>query len=352
MIQDSTSRIAVTDPEELDGGSADRKPRVVDSPADVVVNDLYINLSADFGHEVLLKCEGLNLAGSVKIKAARHMLAEATSKGDLHPGGKFVESSSGSLGVALAMLAASSGLEFTCVTDSRCNPVTADLMRLYGANVVVLTEPHPIHGLLGARIERIRMLLDRDPDLVWLNQYSNENNWRAHYRSTGPEIARDFPTADFVFIGAGTTGTLTGTARFLKETGHPAKIIAIDNVGSVTFGQPAGSRHIPGLGTGRRPEIVDESVVDELIMVPEAEAIRMCQKFLSRGLLLGGSTGSVLAAVDHRLTLEPTQRRAVAICPDFGERYLDTVYNADWVAQRFDLEDDPTEPFHVRLGNS
>lgn len=330
--------------------STRREPNIVKSPAEVVVDNLYMDLSGEFCRPVHLKCEGLNLAGSVKIKAAREMLDSAMQKGRLVPGSRFVESSSGSLGVALAMLAAHNDLLFTCVTDTRCNPATIQLMRTYGAEVIIISTPHPQHGLLGARMDYIADLLEKDADLVWLNQYASKDNWGAHYATTGPRIVEDFPLVDFIFIGAGTTGTLTGTARYLKENGHPATIVAIDTVGSVTFRQPPAPRHIPGLGTGRRPEIVDESVVDELIMVSELDAIRMCRRFARSGLLFGGSTGSVLAGVQHRLSGEPLNAASLAICPDFGERYLDTVYNDEWVAERFDLAAASSAPLVVELG--
>ncbi|MFH8658341.1 2,3-diaminopropionate biosynthesis protein SbnA [Streptomyces afghaniensis] len=327
----------------IHGVSRDRTARIpadfrlIASPSEYIPDGIYLDLSQSLGRRVHLKCEGLNLTGSVKIKAAAEMVDAAERSALLQPGGRIVESSSGSLGVALAMISADRGYDFTCVTDNRCNERNLRLMRVYGADVVVIEEPDPVEGLLGARLRYVADLCAREPDVLWLNQYANDSNWLAHYKTTGPSIARACPDAEMVFIGAGTTGTLTGCARYLKQVGHPAKIIAVDSVGSVTFGGPPGPRHIPGLGTGRRPEIVDESVIDEIIMVPEVDTIRMCRTMAGRGYLFGGSTGTVLAGMMHRLSMERADMPVVAISPDLGERYLDSIYDDEWVKDRFDL---------------
>ncbi|MEU0663854.1 MULTISPECIES: 2,3-diaminopropionate biosynthesis protein SbnA [Streptomyces] len=311
------------------------------SPLDLAPDDIFIDLTPSFRRPFFLKCEGFNFAGSVKAKAALSMISAAEEEGRLRPGSTVIESSSGSLGVALAAIAADRGYTFVCVTDSRCTERHLRMMRSYGAEVVVVSEPDPVEGLLGARIRRVRELCRETPGALWLNQYANDDNWRAHYRATGPAIVRAFPDLDYLFIGAGTTGTLTGCARYLKHIGHPARVVAVDSVGSVTFGGPAGTRHIPGLGTGRRPEIADESVVDEILMVPEQEAVRMCRSLARRGYLLGGSTGTVLAGAWQRLADADPTALAVGISPDLGERYLDSVYDDLWVRARFgDITDD------------
>jgi cysteine synthase A len=172
---------------------------------------------------------------------------------------------------------------------------------------------------------------------IWLNQYSNPANAQAHYRTTGPEIAKMFPDVDVVFIGAGTTGTLMGSALYLREVRPEVTIVAIDAAGSVTFGGPAGRRMIPGLGTGVRPGLLDESRVDAVVLVPETDTIRACRRLARHGFLFGGSTGTVVSgAVSWLDENHPTgQLTTVAIAPDFGERYLDTVYNDEWLLDAY-----------------
>jgi N-(2-amino-2-carboxyethyl)-L-glutamate synthase len=305
---------------------------IISTPQGFNEEDLYVDLEPTFGYSLFLKCEGFNFAGSIKLKAALEMVEAAERDGVLTPGSILVESSSGNLGVALSMVAANKGYGFLCVTDSRCNLSTKRQMQAFGSRVHVITEPDPVGGLLGARINYVRALCASDDRYVWLNQYSNSQNWKAHYRSTAPAIARQFPQLDVLFVGAGTCGTLMGCARYFREWYRPVRIVAVETVGSVTFGGPPGRRMIPGLGTSVRPAMLDESYVDDVVRVEEADTIRACHQLASTGFLFGGSTGTVISGAMDWLSLHGWQGlTAVAIAPDLGERYLDTVYHANWV---------------------
>ena len=261
--------------------------------------ELYVDLQPIFGHSLYLKCEGFNFAGSIKLKAATEMVEGAEKDGVLTPGSILVESSSGNLGVALSMIAASKGYRFLCVTDPRCNLTTRRTMEALGSQVHIVTEPDASGGFLGTRIEYVRALCASDDRYVCLNQYTNPHNWTAHYRTTAPAIARQFPQLDVLFVGAGTTGTLMGCARFFRNWQWPVRVVAVDTVGSVTFGGEPGRRMIPGLGTSVRPPLLDESYVDDVVRVEEADTIRACHRLARRGFLFGGSTGTVVSgAID------------------------------------------------------
>jgi cysteine synthase A len=230
------------------------------------------------------------------------------------------------------MVTAEKDYDFLCVTDSRGNLANRQLMEALGSRVHVVTEPDPLGGYLGARLAYVRNLCAHDPRYVWLNQYENPNNWRAHYRRTAPAIARRFPGLDVLFVGAGTTGTLMGCARWFKEHRPEVRIVAIDAMGSVTFASRSGARMIPGLGTGVRPGMLDESLVDEVLWVEEPDTVRACHRMAGRGFLFGGSTGTVVSGAMEWLTHYSTRDWvAVTISPDLGERYLDTVYSRTWV---------------------
>ncbi|MEU2588317.1 2,3-diaminopropionate biosynthesis protein SbnA [Streptomyces avermitilis] len=305
---------------------------VISVPQAFNEDDLYVDLEGTFGHPLFLKCEGFNFAGSIKLKAATEMVEAAERDGLLTPGSVLVESSSGNLGVALSMIAASKGYRFLCVTDARCNLATRLMMEALGSQVHVITDPDPVSGFLGARIDHVRALCASDDRYVWLNQYANPNNGMAHYRRTAPAIARQFPDLDVLFVGAGTTGTLMGCARYFREWHRPVRIVAVDSVGSVTFGGAPGRRMIPGLGTSKRPPLLDESYVDDVVRVAEADTIRACHRLARRGFLFGGSTGTVVSgAMDWLSRQEERDLTAVAIAPDLGERYLETIYQANWV---------------------
>jgi cysteine synthase A len=305
---------------------------VISVPLDFNENQLYVDLKSIFGQSLFLKCEGFNFAGSIKLVPAAEMVAAAERDGILTPRSILVESSSGNLGVALSMIAASKGYPFLCVTDTRCNFSARQLMEAFGSQVHVVREPDPEGGLLGARIAYVRALCASDDRYVWLNQYANPANWLAHYRRTAPAIARQFPELDVLFVGAGTAGTLMGCARYFRRWQRPVRIVAVDTVGSVIFGGTPGRRMIPGLGSSVRPLLLDEGFVDDVVRVEEAKTIRACHRLARHGFLFGGSTGTVVSgAVDWLSRHDEPGLTAVAIAPDLGERYLDTIYHTNWL---------------------
>jgi 2,3-diaminopropionate biosynthesis protein SbnA len=311
---------------------------IIFAPNSLWEDSLYVDLQPIFGQALFLKCEAFNFPGSIKLKAANSMVEGAEKEGILKPGSALVESSSGNLGLALSMISASKGYEFVCVTDARCNRSIMRYMQALGARVHIITHAAPDSdgGLLGARIGYVRALCASDKRYVWLNQYANPGNWNAHFRTTAPAITREFPQLDVLFIGAGTTGTLMGCARYLREWPRPVHVVAVDSVGSVTFGSAAARRMIPGLGTAVRPPQLDESFVNEVVLVEEADTIRTCRRLAKHGFLFGGSTGTVVfAAINWLKQHNANALTAVAISPDLGERYVDTIYNNEWVQQHF-----------------
>ena len=306
---------------------------VITRPYDYNVNDLYVDLSSLCSHQLYLKVEGLNFAGSIKLKAAARMIEAVERSGQLTRESTLVESSSGNLGIALSVIAASKGYRFICVTDSRCNGTTRQAMETLGTQVRVITEPDLDGGFLGARLDHVRRLCAQDSSYIWLNQYVNPNNWQAHYDNTAPAIAAEFPDLDVLFIGAGTTGTLMGCARYFHDAGRKVRIVAVDSIGSVTFGGPSSSRMIPGLGTSVRPQLLDMSYVDDVRHVAEADTVRCCHLLARKGFLFGGSTGTVVSGARQWLAEHAYGRQitTVAIAPDLGERYLDSIYQPNWV---------------------
>ena len=311
---------------------------LISMPHEFNVDDLFVDLRGIVGRELYLKCEGFNFAGSIKLKAAAHMIQAAERSGVLGAESVLVESSSGNLGVAMSMITASMGARFECVTDVRCNPAAIRLMESYGAVVRVVSEPGADGGFLGARLALVRQLCERDDRYVWLNQYANPDNWGAHYRTTGPEIIKQFPDLDVLFVGAGTTGTLMGCARYIRDEGLPIRVVAIDAEGSVTFGGRPTRRLIPGLGTSTAPQILDASYVDDVVLVSEPESIGMCRRLAAKGFLFGGSTGTVVAGALRWLQTHDMAGSGALIAPDLGERYLDSIYDDGWFSQNYQAE--------------
>lgn len=310
---------------------------IVSTPHELVESDLYVDLRRVLDRSLFLKCEGFNFGGSVKMRAAAAMVAAAERDGRLDEDSVLIESSSGNLGVALSAIAASRGLRFVCVTDIRCNPMSAAAMRAYGTEVVVIDEPDPVGGYLKARLDWLHRRRAEDARYVWLDQYSNEASWIAHYQGTAPSILRNFPDLDVLFVGVGTGGTAVGCARYLSDAGSDARVVAVDPEGSVSFGHPAGQRLIPGVGAGVKPALIDEQPFDDVVQVAEIDTIRMCRTLAAHGMLFGGSTGTgVSGAVSWLERHDPRgELQSVCISADLGERYLDTVYDDAWVGEHF-----------------
>lgn len=304
---------------------------------DLVLDDLFIRLDQLVpGRSVFLKLEGLNPAGSVKLKTAVALITAAEESGLRFPRTRLIESTSGNLGVALAMVCAAKGYPLTCVTDPNATVRSRRLMAVLGAEVVVIDTRDAHGGFLQSRIDYIGERLRREPDLHWLNQYANPAGPQAHRDRTGRAIVEGIGHLDYAFIGVGTTGTLMGCAEYLRRHSPATRIVAVDAVGSVTFGGPAARRHLPGLGTSRRPEILDTKNIDDIVLISEADSVAMCRTLArERGLLLGGSTGTVLCAVQDSAKKIPEGSVVVAISPDFGDRYLETIYDDAWVAERW-----------------
>ncbi|MEU9701632.1 2,3-diaminopropionate biosynthesis protein SbnA [Streptomyces sp. NPDC047981] len=304
---------------------------VITTPHAFNQDDLYVDLMPTLGLPLYLKCEGFNFAGSIKLKAAAEMVESAERRGVLTPESILVESSSGNLGVALSLIAANKGYQFVCVTDSRCNLTARLMMEALGARVRVVSEESE-GSLLGGRLAAVRELCASEPRCVWLSQYSNPDNWKAHYRRTAPAIARAFPQIDVLFVGVGTTGTLMGCARWFRAWNRPVRIVAVDTLGSAIFGDPPGRRMIPGVGMSMRPPLLDRAFVDEVVRVAEADTIRTCRAMAARGFVFGGSTGTVVSGATGWLDAHRgPDLTCVAISPDLGERYLDTIYHENWV---------------------
>ena len=185
-------------------------------------------------------------------------------------------------------------------------PQTARIIRAYGAKLIIVKDRDANGGYLATRINLIKSLLKQDADLLWVNQYENEENVHAHYCSTAPEILAQFPEPDYVFIGAGTTGTLGGVSRYLREKAPKtksspliARIHHVWSTGRQTFN--------PGLGTSNPPAIRQYSSFDELLMIPELDTVRMCRQLAQQGMLLGilGNGAMWCATLCQRHSAEP-----------------------------------------------
>jgi len=228
---------------------------IIESPLDLIFRDLFYRVPTYAGrNDVFLKLEGFNVTGSIKIKTAIALVEDLEQRGLARTDETvIVESSSGNLGLALSLVCAAKRYKFICVTDPNANRATLRGMELYGAKVVVVEERDAVGGYLGSRLKKINQILNSNPNALWLNQYANVANKKAHAEQTANEIMREFDRVDWVFVGTGTTGTLAGISERIRQKFSNITIVAVEPVGSITFGGAPAKRNIPGIGTSVRP---------------------------------------------------------------------------------------------------
>lgn len=271
-------------------------------------------------NRVLVKLEGNNPAGSVKDRPALNMIRRAEERGDIRPGDRLIEATSGNTGIALAMAAAIKGYRLVLIMPDNMSVERRASMRAYGAELILVDREG---GMEAARDLALRMEAE-DKGRV-LNQFSNPDNPAAHYETTGPEIWRDTAGSITHFVSSmGTTGTIMGVSRYLKEQNPNIQIIGV---------QPAEGASIPGIRRWPEaylPEIFDPKRVDRTIDVAQDEAEEMTRRLAAEeGIFAGVSSGGAVAAA---LTLAATLEHAVivAIICDRGDRYLSTgVFSAE-----------------------
>jgi cysteine synthase A len=267
-----------------------------------------------------------------------NILKAAMAEGKIGPETVIIESSSGNLGIGLAQICCYYGLRFICVIDPKATPQNIQLINAYNAEIDLVSEPDPVTGeFLQARIDRVKDIRRKIKNSFWPNQYANPANAEAHYHTTMPEIVKALNGKfDYLFCAVSTCGTVRGCSEYARDHKIKAKIVAVDGVGSVIFGGKPGKRLIPGHGASRRPELFMPEMADEFIQVTDLDCVVGCRRLLRKeAILAGGSSGGVLAAIDkfkHRIQPGAV---CVAILHDRGERYLDTIYSDDWVAEHF-----------------
>ena len=283
-----------------------------------------VDLSAlvDGRATILGKYEATNPGGSVKDRIAKAILDAAEVDGTLKPGGTVIEPTSGNTGVGLAMLSAARGYHMILVMPETMSIERRKLAASYGAEIVLTPGKDGMKGAIAKADE----LKAQTPDAIVAGQFVNPANPRAHYKTTGPEIWRDTEgTVDAVVAGVGTGGTISGTAKFLKEQKASVKGIAVEPAESAVLeGKPAGPHKIQGIGAGFIPKTYDASVVDEVVPIASQTAIDTKKKLSDDfGILVGISSGAaVAAAVELGNRPEYAGKTIVAIMPDTGERYL------------------------------
>lgn len=270
--------------------------------------------------EVFAKLEYLNPGGSVKDRAAIGMIRRAEEDGRLRPGGTIVEATAGNTGIGLALIGVNRGYKVALFVPEKFSEEKVMIMRALGAQV---TRTPDDEGMQGA-IDRANALTARDPNAFMAGQFENPANPDYHYETTAREMFDQMEgRIDAVVIGAGTAGTFTGIARYMKERLSRVLAVAVETQGSVLGGGKPGKHKVEGIGSSFIPKNFDHSVCDEVIMVTDPDAFGMVKTLAAEEGVLGGSSAgaNVFASLQVARRLGPG-KRVVTMIPDSAERYL------------------------------
>ncbi|MFW8569250.1 cysteine synthase A [Corynebacterium propinquum] len=278
---------------------------------------------------VYAKVESFNPANSVKDRIGRAIVDAAEESGQLKPGGTIIEATSGNTGIALALVGAARGYKVILTMPETMSNERRILLRAYGAEIVLTPGAA---GMQGA-VDKANEIAEAEDNAILARQFANQANAQVHYKTTGPEIWEDTDgNVDIFVAGIGTGGTISGAGKYLKEKNQDLKAIAVEPAASplLTEGK-AGPHKIQGLGANFIPEILDRSVLDEVITVSNEDAVKASRKLaVDDGILGGISTGAnIKAALEVAAREENEGKNIVVIIPDFGERYVSTLLYED-----------------------
>ncbi len=279
-----------------------------------------------------VKVEFFNPGGSVKDRIALSMIEAAEREGRLKPGGTIIEATAGNTGIGLALVAAIKGYRTIFVMPDKMSQDKVDLLKAYGAEVVITptTVPPDSPESYNGVAERLAREI---PGAFRPNQFENPSNPLAHYLTTGPEIWEDSDGRIEVFVaGMGTGGTISGTAKYLKEKNQKIIIVGADPEGSILLGDSPRSYKVEGIGEDFIPKTFDRQAVDEMVRVSDKESFNLARRLArEEGLLVGGSTGTAVAAAIKYARRLAEPKYIVVLLPDTGRNYLTKIFSDPWM---------------------
>ncbi|MFF9141034.1 PLP-dependent cysteine synthase family protein [Streptomyces albogriseolus] len=330
---------------------ADAK-RPMHTPAGLVGDTPVLWIGEPFtaaGRGFWAKLEGHN-PGGIKDRTALHMVRAALGRGQLLPGARIVESTSGTLGLGLALAGATYGHPVTVVTDPGMEPLMSGLLTAYGAEVEVVDTPHPTGGWQQARRRRVEEILTQQPGAWCPDQYNNPDNVAA-YAPLAHELVAQLGRIDTLVVSVGTGGHSAGIASVLRGFFPRLRVVGVDTTGSTIFGQPASPRLMRGLGSSIYPGNVAYDLFDEVHWVAAPEAVWAARRLARDHYATGGWSVGAVALVARWLSRTlPAEDRIVAVFPDGPQRYVGTVFNDSYCHEQRLLghlpADEPDEIAH------
>ena len=291
---------------------------------------------------ILAKLEFFNPGSSVKDRMAFYMVQEAEKRGELKPGGTIVENTSGNTGVGLAIYAAVKGYRVIFTIPDKMSESKINLLKAFGAEVIICPTDVP-YDSPESYYEVAKRIAKETPNSYKLNQYHNNGNPEAHYRTTGPEIwEQTNGKLDYVVIGAGTGGTISGVGKFLKEKNPSIKVIGVDPIGSIYYDYFKHKRlveprvyQVEGIGEDMLCGSMHFEVIDDIMQVTDKDAFLMTRRLLrEEGIFAGGSSGAAVWATIELAKKLPDESIVVTILPDSGYNYINKIYNDKWMRER------------------
>ena len=279
-----------------------------------------------------LKLEQFNRGGSIKDRTAYSLIEDIEERGLMRDADTIVESTSGNLGIGLALACRERGYRFVAVVDPMTSGYCIDRMKELGARIEVVRPVPQGEPFLALRLSRVRELRLHEPGLVWTNQYGNLANPRVHRNHTGAEIVRQLDECpEAVFVAVSTGGTLKGISQYLRAFAPQSTMAAVDVTGSVVLGGQPGQRNVPGIGSSRPSDFLRDQPYDMAFYVSEEDAVAACNAVRAcTNIGLGGSSGAVVVAAARFMRAMRPSRPVVCVCPDGSDRYEDSVYNPEW----------------------
>src|SRR5215469_5117182 len=286
------------------------------------------HLTEGLSARILAKVESLNPGGSIKDRVGVAMVEEAERQGWLRPGGTIIEATAGNTGVGLALVAAVKGYRCIFVLPDKMSGEKIRLLKAYGAEIVITPTSVPPDS--PESYNGVADRLAREIPGAWRpNQFANLANPEVHYRTTGPEIWEQTGGRITAFVaGAGTGGTISGVGRYLKERNPEIKVIGADPEGSVISGDAPRPWKVEGIGEDFVPKTLNGHVIDEWVRIGDAESFHTARALARQeGILVGGSSGTAVAAALRYARRLGTEDLVVALCPDTGRNYLSRFFD-------------------------
>lgn len=277
----------------------------------------------------MAKLEYMNIFGSMKDRAAANVILKLLERGVINTETTIIESSSGNFAIALSAVCSALKLKCVCVVDKFLTKTNQNIIEQYGAKLIEIEKPEGNQSYQEKRIETVRKLVETQENIYWTNQYDNVYIQEAYY-ALAEEITHQCPEVRHIFIPVSTCGTIAGISTWVKCNKPNVKIIAVDTYSSEIFGRRTGTSKFPGMGSRFRPGNLRNAIIDDVVLISDYECIENCQLLLRQGIFAGASSGYAVAAIRK---YQANDMNAVAIFPDRGDRYLDSLYDKVWISK-------------------